>query len=163
MISVGLNCRRNAPTTNATRMAPSPTSYSQVPHGIADIRGLVADQRHFGGLGDVAAGFHVGNLGRDPFVDAVHDGDRVLTRLAEQWAVDATIAVDADDVVLNGRIVFGVADVANEDRPAVANGDWDVIDVVGRGQRIERVNLVLRRPEFDRSGSITPSSNHGVP
>ena len=124
----------------------------QIPHRVADVARLVVDQRDLCSFRDLAEIFHRGNLSGDPLVNPVDDRNRVLTWFTQQRAVDAAFAVHSNDVVLNGRVVFRVADVADEDRFAVIHLDHDIVDVVRRGQRVERVNLQFRVVNLDRSG-----------
>ena len=78
--------------------------------------GLIGNKRDFGRFGDVTAFLHLGNLGLIPSVDPIDYRDRVFTRFTQQRAVHASLAVDANDVVLQRRVIDDFADVPNEDR-----------------------------------------------
>ena len=137
---------------NRHQNRPQAHFVNQVSHRVSDIGRLVADQGDFGGFGDFAAGLHRGDFFGEPFVDAIHDGDRVFARLAEQRAIHAPAAVDADDVVLNRGIVLYVAHIANEDRFAVADRDRDGFDVFGRGQGVRGMHLIFVIPQLRGAG-----------
>jgi hypothetical protein len=151
MMTEGRNRRKNAATTKRHQQCAQPDFVDEFRMALrmyVDWSLTSVTSRASSGISPRS--FMRGFL-RDAFADPIDDRDGVFTRFAQQRAVDAAVAVDADDVVLNGGIVLGIADVADEDRAAVANGDR-IVDVFGRRQGVDRVHLVFRIAEFHRAG-----------
>ena len=57
--------------------------------------------------------------GKELVANAIHNGNRVFTRFAEQRAVDAALSVDSHDVVLQRRVVDAVMDLREPYKSAV--------------------------------------------
>ena len=130
---------------------------TEIVHRIADIQRLVAQQGDLRRLGDLAAFLHFREERGHGLAHAVDHGHGVFPRLAQERHVHAPLPVDVHDIVLDGRIVLDIADVADEDRPAVAHGDGSGGDVFDAGEGIQRMDLVLRLIDFHR-----PRGQHQV-
>ena len=120
----------------------------EIANGVADIARLVTDQFDLSGFRDLSALLHQWHFPRQALANPVHDFNGVFARFTVQWAVNRTLAVHPDDIVLDCRIVLGIADVPDENRFSVPNRHRNVADVFGRWQRIDGVHLVIGFTQF---------------